>query len=116
MRVVRVRARALAQRCFACVGIGLAAVFAWAAAWQVLHPWQVVFHADFYGTLSHRAVAAVDVAAAACIGAASHALLRATSSVDAQRAAGRQLAVSACVALATSAFWSVAWLRRAVTR
>jgi hypothetical protein len=107
------------QRRFAAVGLALSGVFAWAAAWQTLHPWQVVFHADFYGHAPSSLVAALDAAAAASLGAASHALLRAaapTPPPDAQRAAARELTGAAALALATSVVWGVAWLRRAAAR
>ena len=105
-----------AQRCFGGVGAALAALFAYASLWQLVHPWQSVFHADYSGALGHRAVAAADAAAAACIGGAAHALLRAARQPEEQRAALRQLAAAGALALCTSAFWAVAWRRHAALR
>ncbi len=107
-RVALRRAAVPRQRCFAGVGTSLAAVLAWAATWQALHPWQVVFHADFYGTLRTGTVCVADAAAAGAIAAASHALLSSRP---------RQLRVALVLALAVSLFWGVAWTRRVpVTR
>jgi hypothetical protein len=109
------RQRPPSQRRFAAVGVALSCVFAWAAAWQALHPWQVVFHADFYGILPSSLVAALDAAAATSLGAASHALLRVATPTaappEAQRAAARELTCAVVLALATSAVWGFAWLR-----
>jgi len=121
-----------AQGCFGLVGLALAALFAWAAVWQVVEPWQVrsfavpytpparltpllqlVFHADFYGVLPAIAVAAADAAAAASVGAASFVLLRAASQPpkpDALPRAEPPRTVAA-LAVATSAFWGIAWVR-----
>ena len=88
------------QRCFAVVGASLAGTLAWAAVWQYLLPWQVVFHADFYHTLSYRTVVVADAAAALSVGGASHALLTARTP---------QLRASTLLALAVSAFWAYSW-------
>ena len=114
------------------MGLALAALFAWAAVWQVLQPWQVrlfvlrrglfalltalpqlVFHADFYGVLPAVAVAAADACGAACVGAASVTLLRAASQPlkpDALPHA-EPPRTAAALAIATSAFWGIAWVR-----
>jgi hypothetical protein len=74
---------------------------------------QLVFHADFYGVLPAFSVAVVDACAAACVGAASAALLGAAAQppkpdslprAEPPRTAG-------ALAVATSAFWGIAWVR-----
>ena len=74
---------------------------------------QLVFHADFYGVLPAIAVAAADACGAACVGAASVTLLRAASQPlkpDALPHA-EPPRTAAALAVATSAFWGIAWVR-----
>ena len=74
---------------------------------------QLVFHADFYGVLPAIAVAAADACGAACVGAASVTLLRAALQPlkpDAQPHA-EPPRTAAALAIATSAFWGIAWVR-----
>ena len=120
------------QGCFGLVGLALAALFAWSAVWQVLQPWQVrrcsvaaplcsahatlpqlVFHADFYGVLPAVAVAAADACGAVCVGAASVTLLRAALQPLKPDALPRAEPprTAAALAVATSAFWGIAWMR-----
>ena len=74
---------------------------------------QLVFHADFYGVLPAVAVAAADACAAACVGGASVALLHAAAQplkTDALPQAEPPRSAAA-LAVATSAFWGIAWVR-----
>ena len=90
------------RRIFSGLGICVAAVLACAAVQHALAPWQVVFHADFYGTLSPRVVVVADLFSAVTIGTSSRSLLRSNH---------EHLRSALFAAIGVSLFWLSAWMR-----
>lgn len=97
------------RRRLAAAGSGLAFCLAYAAAAQLLRPWQLVVHAHLYGALPASAVVLADSVAALAVALASFALLR--SLPELKSVTDTRLKVAVSLALLASFCYAVGVVR-----